>query len=117
MELRKDPITRSWVITGDDVPDSTPRPDSGLPLLPRLRQPRCSRPPFCREREGRHGRRGRSSIPIRSTALKATLRRRGDGLYDRMRPSERTKSCSKIPATMRQLWNASDVEIAQDPCC
>src|SRR5438105_2368248 len=27
MELRKDPITRSWVITGDDVPESAPRPD------------------------------------------------------------------------------------------
>ena len=24
MELRKDPITRSWVITGDDVPDVVP---------------------------------------------------------------------------------------------
>ena len=28
MELRKDPITRSWVITGDDVPDASPRTDS-----------------------------------------------------------------------------------------
>src|SRR5271157_2301067 len=26
MELRKDPITRSWVITGDDVMEPTPRP-------------------------------------------------------------------------------------------
>jgi len=25
MELRKDPITRSWVITGDDVTESKPR--------------------------------------------------------------------------------------------
>jgi len=25
MELRKDPITRSWVITGDDVIEPTPR--------------------------------------------------------------------------------------------
>src|ERR1700720_129266 len=25
MELRKDPITRSWVITGDDVPEPQPR--------------------------------------------------------------------------------------------
>src|SRR5271157_2645415 len=39
MELRKDPITRSWVITGDDVPESTPTteacrfcPASSLPL-------------------------------------------------------------------------------------
>src|SRR5262252_11241773 len=24
MELRKDPITRSWVITGDDVPETQP---------------------------------------------------------------------------------------------
>jgi len=28
MELRKDPITRSWVITGDEVADALPRPDA-----------------------------------------------------------------------------------------
>ena len=33
MELRKDPITRSWVITGDDVPDNAPRAEVFLPVL------------------------------------------------------------------------------------
>src|SRR5437667_11330505 len=32
MELRKDPITRSWVITGDDVSDQTPRAEAGCPF-------------------------------------------------------------------------------------
>src|SRR5437870_12478903 len=34
MELRKDPITRSWVITGDDVADHTPRAEAGCQFCP-----------------------------------------------------------------------------------
>ncbi len=34
MELRKDPITRSWVIIGDDVPDSAPRVESFCRFCP-----------------------------------------------------------------------------------
>ena len=33
MELRKDPITRSWVITGDDIPEPTPRSRNTDPVV------------------------------------------------------------------------------------
>ena len=33
MELRKDPITRSWVICGDE-PEASPLPDSFCPFCP-----------------------------------------------------------------------------------
>ena len=57
MELRKDPITRSWVITGDDVPDAAPRVET-----------------FCRTKEiGYH--RMTSDSPVESFVL-AQLRGR-----------------------------------------
>src|SRR5260370_8215793 len=34
MELRKDPITRSWVITGDDPSDGNPRQRGACPFCP-----------------------------------------------------------------------------------
>src|SRR5258708_14091593 len=34
MELRKDPITRSWVITGDDPTDGNPRQRGACPFCP-----------------------------------------------------------------------------------
>ena len=38
MELRKDPITRSWVICGDE-PDASSSPDSFCPFCPESGQP------------------------------------------------------------------------------
>ncbi len=34
MELRKDPITRSWVMTGDDPAESSPRPETACRFCP-----------------------------------------------------------------------------------
>src|SRR5260370_283408 len=34
MELRKDPLTRSWVLTGDDIPETAPRPAAECRLCP-----------------------------------------------------------------------------------
>ena len=34
MELRKDPLTRSWVLTGDDSPESAARPSTECSLCP-----------------------------------------------------------------------------------
>jgi hypothetical protein len=34
MELRKDPITRSWVITGDDPVEYSPRPETACRFCP-----------------------------------------------------------------------------------
>src|SRR6266567_3129909 len=40
MELRKDPLTRSWVLTGDDIPDTAPRPAAECRLCPSSRDRR-----------------------------------------------------------------------------
>ena len=49
MELRKDPLTRSWVLTGDDLPEGPSRPATDCRLCPgasdRLQQI-SSRPPI-----------------------------------------------------------------------
>ena len=111
MELRKDPITRSWVITGDDIPEPA-RPD-----------PVCR---FCPT----------STAPLQQTASLAGLQgapwsaravvhpnplyriegdpgRRGDGLYDRMRPVGAHEVLIENPRHDGHMWNATDAEIAQ----
>jgi UDPglucose--hexose-1-phosphate uridylyltransferase len=111
MELRKDPITRSWVITGDDVPEATPR--SGP----------CS---FCGEAAqklqiiatlpGVDG----SSWSARAVVHPAPIyriegepARRGDGLYDRMGSVGAHELLLENPHHDRHVWNACDGEVEQ----
>jgi UDPglucose--hexose-1-phosphate uridylyltransferase len=111
MELRKDPITRSWVITGDDVPEPTPR------LGP------C---PFCGEAAqqlqviatlpGLDG----SSWSARAVVHPAPIyriegepARRGDGLYDRMGSVGAHELLLENPHHDHHVWNASDGEVEQ----
>ena len=112
MELRKDPITRSWVITGDDVPETVPRPED-----------------FCRFCAG-----STSSLQVISTTpgldgnpwaarsvvhpnplyrIEGEPSRRGDGLYDRMHSIGAHEVLVENPRHDRHLWNASDREIEQ----
>ena len=112
MELRKDPITRSWVITGDDVSEPAPRPTGP-----------CR---FCAE--GQEGLQVVSSMPAvdggswsaRSVVHPTPLyriegepSRRGDGLYDRMRSVGAHEVLVENPRHDRHLWTASDAEIEQ----
>jgi hypothetical protein len=108
MELRKDPITRSWVITGDDPVEKQRR--RVLKRLPFL----CG---FARRHAGdlRHARaRGwsaRSVVhPTPLYHIEGEPGRRGDGIYDRMssvgahevlveNPS--TTAICGMPATMK----------------
>jgi UDPglucose--hexose-1-phosphate uridylyltransferase len=112
MELRKDPITRSWVITGDDVSDITPRP--GLP---------CS---FCADSpqpaqlitnvSGMSGSAWSARSVVHPNALyhiEGEPARRGDGIYDRMRGVGAHEVLVENPRHERQLWYASDAEIEQ----
>src|ERR1700733_13397767 len=82
MELRKDPITRSWVITGDDVVDPAPRSQACgfcgaaaesaqvVATLPGLDGSAWS---------------ARSVVhPHALYHIEGEAARRGDGLYDRM---------------------------------
>ena len=112
MELRKDPITRSWVMTGDDAGDGASRPESA-----------CS---FCGD--------SNSALQVIATApnnpgaswsarsvvhpkplyhIEGEPGRRGDGIYDRMHSVGAHEVLVENPRHDRHLWNASDDEIAQ----
>ncbi len=112
MELRKDPITRSWVVTGDDAPEWNP-----------------SREPFCRFcGDAPMEPAVLSSMPAvdggpwssRAVAHPAPVYhaegepdRRGDGIYDRMRSIGAHEILVEGPGHDRQLWQRSDAEIVQ----
>jgi UDPglucose--hexose-1-phosphate uridylyltransferase len=111
MELRKDPITRSWVITGDDVVES------------RMRDEECR---FCSN--AAHPAQVISNLPgiggaawsARSVVhphalyhIEGEPGRRGDGLYDCMGSVGAHEVLVENPRHDGQLWNASDVEVEQ----
>jgi UDPglucose--hexose-1-phosphate uridylyltransferase len=112
MELRKDPITRSWVITGDDVPDSPPRSDtvcrfcadSPLPVQVISSTPGLDGNPW-----------GARSVvhPAPLYRIEGEPSRRGDGLYDRMQSVGAHEILLENPKHDRHLWQASDREIEQ----
>jgi UDPglucose--hexose-1-phosphate uridylyltransferase len=106
MELRKDPITRSWVITGDDVPDIAPRTESSCRLCPDSAQA----PQLVATLAG-----GQRAV-VHPTALyhiEGEASRRADGIYDRMRPVGAHEVLIENPRHDGHLWNASDAEIGQ----
>ena len=85
MELRKDPITRSWVITGDDVPENTPRLEPFCRFCPDAREA----PQLIASMSGTPGAPWSARSVVHPTALyhiEGEATRRGDGIYDRMRP-------------------------------
>jgi len=111
MELRKDPITRSWVITGDDVPEAAPRgtdcqfcADSTQPL-----QVIATR----NEAEGRPWSARSVVHPSPLYRIEGDPSRRADGLYDRMRSIGAHEVLVENSRHDRDLWNASDSEIEQ----
>jgi UDPglucose--hexose-1-phosphate uridylyltransferase len=112
MELRKDPITRSWVITGDDVPDSAPRtesfcrfcPDSPVPVQLISNMP------------GVDGGLWSARAVVHPTPLyriEGEPFRRGDGIYDRMSSVGAHEVLVENLRHDRQLWTANDAEIQQ----
>jgi len=109
MELRKDPITRSWVITGDDVSDTTSRSDSSCRFCPDSLQPAqlvANMPgsPWS----------ARSVVhPSALYHIEGEPARRGDGIYDRMKGVGAHEVLVENPRHERQLWHASDAEIEQ----
>ena len=112
MELRKDPITRSWVITGDDVPESAPR-DGALCRF-------CAASPsplqVVSSMPGLDGSSWSARSVVHPTPLyriEGEPARRGDGLYDRMRPVGAHEVLVENPYHDRNLWNAGDREIEQ----
>jgi UDPglucose--hexose-1-phosphate uridylyltransferase len=111
MELRKDPITRSWVITGDDPgevvsPSQACRfcPDSSTPTQVIAAAPNTPGAAWS----------ARAVVhPKPLYRIEGEAGRRGDGLYDRMHPVGAHEVIVENPRHDRHLWDASDGEIEQ----
>jgi UDPglucose--hexose-1-phosphate uridylyltransferase len=112
VELRKDPITRSWVITGDDPSDGGQRPKAACPFCPDspvparviASSPNSPGSPWL----------ARAVVhPTPLYRIEGEAGRRGDGLYDRMNSVGAHEVLVENPRHDRHLWNASDDEIAQ----
>jgi UDPglucose--hexose-1-phosphate uridylyltransferase len=110
MELRKDPITRSWVITGDELADSGQKldgiclfcGDSFGPLHVIAKSPDGPGVAWS----------ARSVVHPRPLYhIEGEAERRGDGLYDHMRSIGAHEVLVENPQHDRHLWNASDEEI------
>ena len=111
MELRKDPLTRSWVLTGDN-PEAGARVETACRLCPagpdRLQQI-ASRPAL------RGGAWSTRAVvhPGAIYHIEGSSERRGEGLYDRMPTLGAHELLVENPKHDRQLWQASEEEIEQ----
>src|SRR6266478_3913043 len=112
MELRKDPITRSWVITGDDSSDGNPRQRGPCPFCPD--SPNAAQ--IISTQMGSQGTAWAARAVVHPTPLyriEGDPGRRGDGLYDRMRSVGAHEVLVENPNHQRHLWQATDREIEQ----
>jgi UDPglucose--hexose-1-phosphate uridylyltransferase len=112
VELRKDPITRSWVVTGEDVTDPTPRSESSCRFCPDSTQP----VQLVASTSGVPGVPWSARSVVHPNALyhiEGEPARRADGIYDRMRPVGAHEVLVENSRHERNLWNAQDVEIEQ----
>jgi UDPglucose--hexose-1-phosphate uridylyltransferase len=112
MELRKDPITRSWVITGDDVPDSAPREESFCRFCPDSPAPAQ----VISNMSSLDGGPWSARAVVHPTPLyriEGEPSRRADGIYDRMSSVGAHEVLVENLGHDRQLWTATDAEIEQ----
>src|SRR5438067_12329268 len=112
MELRKDPITRSWVITGDDVADQTPRAEAGCQFCPDS----STSSQQITSMAGIDGDPWSARAVVHPNPLyriEGEPARRGEGIYDRMRSVGAHEVLLENPRHDRHVWIASDAEIEQ----
>ena len=112
MELRKDPITRSWVITGDDVPDTAPRSEAFC----RFCAESPVQPQLVSTMAGVDGSPWSARAVVHPTPLyhiEGEPGRHADGIYDCMRSVGAHEVLVENPRHDRHLWNAGDAEIEQ----
>lgn len=110
MELRKDPITRSWVMTGDEPTSGAPNLDSPCRFCPDS----PAVPQIISAIPGANNWSARSVVhPAPLFHIEGEPARRGDGIYDRMSTVGAHEVLVENPRHDRQLWNASDDEIGQ----
>jgi len=110
MELRKDPITRSWVITGDDAAEFVPQPETACRFCAGSNSPlqviaTASNAPGTSWS-------ARSVVhPKPLYRIEGEPGRRGDGIYDRMHSIGAHEVLVENPRHDRHLWTAGDEEI------
>ena len=111
MELRKDPITRSWVIIGDDIVESQP-PLQACSFC----GPSVDSAQIVATLPGVTGTAWSARAVVHPHALyhvEGEPGRRGDGLYDRMRAVGAHEVLIENPRHDGHIWNASDIEVEQ----
>ena len=110
MELRKDPITRSWVITGDDREDHSTNflcpfcPESGQSLHVIKAMPTVNGNPWSAEAVVH---------PYPIYRIEGSPSRAGNGLYDTMQPVGAHEIIVENARHDRHLWNSDDHEVEQ----
>jgi len=111
MELRKDPITRSWVVTGDDTP-AWPREEAGCRF--------CSTTPerlqVISTLPALDGGLFSARAVVHPTPLyhvEGEPGRQGNGIYDKMNAIGAHEVLIENAHHDRNLWNATDEEIEQ----
>lgn len=111
MELRKDPITRSWVITGDDADfeSGSQGPCPYCPDSPNQAQLISSMPSV----DGGSWSARAVVHPRALYHIEGEPQRRGDGLYDKMRSVGAHEVLVENPRHDRHLWKAGESEIEQ----
>ncbi len=108
MELRKDPITRSWVITGDDPVEHSPRPETACRFCPDA----ANATQLISSVPSAGAWSARSVVhPTPLYHIEGEPSRRGDGIYDRMSSVGAHEVLVENPRHDRHLWNATDDEI------
>jgi UDPglucose--hexose-1-phosphate uridylyltransferase len=112
MELRKDPLTRSWVLTGDEGPEPPPHASAQCRFCAgstdRLQQISL--------RPGLQGAAWSARAVVHPKPvyhIEGSPDRRGEGLYDHMPTIGAHELLVENPKHDRQLWNADDAEIEQ----
>jgi len=112
MELRKDPITRSWVITGDEVADRPLRTDATCAFCAEA----AAAPQVVSSMPSVDGGPWSARSVVHPTPLyriEGEPSRRADGLYDRMRSLGAHEVLVENPKHERNLWEAGPAEIEQ----
>ena len=112
MELRKDPLTRSWVLTGDDLPESGAQPSAECRLCPGAR-PRVQQVSMRASIDGGPWSARAVVHPNVVYHIESSSERRGEGLYDRMATVGAHEVLVENPRHDRQLWQAGEREIEE----
>jgi UDPglucose--hexose-1-phosphate uridylyltransferase len=107
MELRKDPITRSWVIVGDD--EARPVPHGYCPFCPGS----ANAPQVIASINSGHGAATAMVHPAPLYRIEGEPHRRSEGIYDAMNTVGAHEVLVQGVRHDIELWQASDAEISQ----